>query len=69
LSKVRGRAIGFLVGALSGLSETAMAVAAALFFNLFSWLLPVGMGFAGGAMLYVTLKEVVPRSTERGFRS
>jgi ZIP family zinc transporter len=66
VAKVRGRVIGFLVGALSGLSETAMAVAAALFFNLFSWLLPVGMGFAGGAMLYVTLKEVIPEIYREG---
>jgi ZIP family zinc transporter len=66
VSKVRGRFTGFLVGALSGLSETAMAVVAALFFDLFSWLLPVGMGFAGGAMLYVTLKELVPEIYREG---
>ena len=66
VSKARGRAAGFLVGALSGLSETAMAVAAALLFDLLSWLLPVGMGFAGGAMLYVTLKELVPEIYREG---
>jgi ZIP family zinc transporter len=43
-----------------------MAVVAALFFDLFSWLLPVGMGFAGGAMLYVTLKELVPEIYREG---
>jgi len=60
VSKVRGRSAGFIVGALSGFSETVMAAAAALLFDALTWLLPVGMGFAGGAMLYVTLKELVP---------
>lgn len=66
VSKVRSRSAGLLVGALSGLSETLMAVIAALLFDLFSWLLPAGMGFAGGAMLYVTLKELVPEIYREG---
>lgn len=51
---------GFLLGLLSGLSELAMAVAGAALFVVLSTLLPLGMGFAGGAMIYVVLKEVVP---------
>ncbi|ASJ10003.1 Gufa protein [Thermococcus sp. P6] len=49
-----------VMGVLSGLSEMAMVLVGAYFFDLFSWLLPYGLGLAGGAMLYVTIKEMVP---------
>jgi ZIP family zinc transporter len=49
-----------VIAVLSGLSETLMAVLGAVLFTTFSILLPIGMGFAGGAMLYVTIKELVP---------
>uniref|UniRef100_A0A7C4FDJ7 ZIP family metal transporter n=1 Tax=Thermofilum pendens TaxID=2269 RepID=A0A7C4FDJ7_THEPE len=60
VASTHGRLRGFLLGLLSGLSELVMAVAGAAFFTVFSTLLPLGMGFAGGAMMYVVLKEVVP---------
>jgi ZIP family zinc transporter len=60
IASTRGRVAGFLLGLLSGLSELMMAVAGAALFTVFSTLLPLGMGFAGGAMIYVVLKEVVP---------
>ncbi|WP_297435773.1 ZIP family metal transporter [Thermococcus sp.] len=49
-----------LMGVLSGLAEMAMVLVGAYFFTLFSWLLPYGLGMAGGAMLYVTVKEMIP---------
>ncbi len=60
ISAIKGKRQGFLMGVLSGLSETALAVLGALLFTLTPWLLPLGMSFSGGAMLYVTLKEAVP---------
>lgn len=56
----RGRRAGVLLGILSGFSETLTAVVGAALFTLAGWLLPLGLSFAGGAMLYVTLKEAVP---------
>ncbi|HDM90215.1 MAG TPA: ZIP family metal transporter, partial [candidate division WOR-3 bacterium] len=37
----------------------------ALFFKNLGWLLPYGMGLAGGAMLYVTVKEMIPEIYSR----
>ncbi len=49
-----------LVGVLSGLLESAFALLGYLFFETFGEYLAFGLGFGGGAMLYVTVKEVFP---------
>lgn len=49
-----------LMGALSGVAEMIMVLVGAFFFTLFHGLLPYGLGLAGGAMLYVTVKEMIP---------
>ncbi|WP_461864659.1 ZIP family metal transporter [Thermococcus sp.] len=49
-----------MTGILSGVAEMAMVLVGAYFFTLFGWLLPYGLGLAGGAMLYVTVKEMIP---------
>jgi len=49
-----------LMGALSGVAEWVMVLVGAFFFSVFHGLLPYGLGLAGGAMLYVTVKEMIP---------
>jgi len=56
----RRRFVPILMGVLSGLAEMLMVLIGAYFFTLFEWLLPYGLGLAGGAMLYVTVKEMIP---------
>jgi ZIP family zinc transporter len=48
------------MGALSGVAEWIMVLVGAFFFTLFHGFLPYGLGLAGGAMLYVTVKEMIP---------
>lgn len=60
----RSRAVHF--GALTGLVEPPAAIAAFFAFGIASSLLPVGLGFAAGAMLYVIVDELIPESHASG---
>ncbi len=60
----RGRAV--LIGMLSGLVEPVGAVLAALAVGAFSTLLPWGLAFAAGAMLFAVSHEVIPESHRNG---
>ena len=60
----RGRAV--LIGAASGLVEPLGAVAAAVAVGAFSPLLPWGLAFAAGAMLFAVSHEVIPESHRNG---
>jgi len=55
-----------LAGFLSGLLESLFALLGYGLFEVFQGLLPVGMGFGGGAMVYVTVKEVFPEAYAEG---
>jgi len=55
-------AIGFLSGAIEGL----FSLLGFGFMRVFEGSLPVGMGFGGGAMLYITVKEVFPEAYSEG---
>ncbi len=52
--------IPIIIGVLSGFSEFLFAVIGGYAFSIFHALLPFGLAFAGGAMIYVTVKEVFP---------
>ncbi len=49
-----------LIGILSGLVETVAAVFGAIAFTHLNNLLGMGMGLAGGAMIYVVVEEIFP---------
>ncbi len=58
--------VPILIGILSGLAELIFAVLGGLAFSTLSLLLPIGLSFAGGAMIYVTIKEVFPEVYKNG---
>lgn len=61
----RKRLQPILMGILSGVAEMVMAFIGAYFFYIFGSLLPYGLSLAGGAMLYVTIKEMIPEIYKR----
>lgn len=56
------RAAGWSI--FSSLPQPLMAVPAFLFVKVFSPMLPVGLGFAAGAMIWVVFGELVPDANE-----
>lgn len=60
------RGLAVLVGMASGLAEPIGAVLGALIVVQFPLLLPIALGFAAGAMLFVVSHEVIPESHGRG---
>jgi ZIP family zinc transporter len=60
----RRRAV--LVGMASGLIEPVGALAGAGLVVALPWLLPCGLGFAAGAMLFVVSHEIIPESHRQG---
>ncbi len=53
--------IPVFIGVLSGFSEFVFTILGGFTFSIFSFLLPFGLSVAGGAMIYVTVKEVFPQ--------
>lgn len=60
------RLFAVTVGMASGLIEPLGAVAGAGVVSDFPLLLPVGLGFAAGAMLFVVSHEIIPESHRQG---
>jgi zinc transporter ZupT len=62
----RGVGVGraFMWSVFSSLPQPLMAVPAFLFVALFEPLLPIGLGFAGGAMIWMVFSELVPDALE-----
>ena len=54
---------------LTSIPQPIMAVPSALLTWFFEPLLPIGLGFAGGAMIYIVISELIPDAIEEGGRS
>lgn len=52
----------FLFGSLSGLPEPVFALVTLLFSSASAVILPYLLGFAAGAMIYVSVKELIPEA-------
>jgi len=65
--KSKKRALGISV--LSGLSETLMAVVAALLSSMTTSLLVLTLSLAAGSMIYVVSHEVIPETHRHGHES
>ena len=61
----RGKALLYALG--SGMAEPIAGVIGALAVTLMKPLLPWGMAFAAGAMLYVVSDEIIPETHRRGY--
>ena len=61
-----GRLVSVLIAAASGLIEPAGAVLGAAVASHSQMLLPWGLGFAAGAMLFVISHEIIPESHRKG---
>lgn len=59
------RAVGY--AALSGLAEPIAGFLGAAAVSIARPLVPVGMGFAAGAMLYVISEEIIPETHRKGY--
>jgi len=57
------------VSILTSVPQPVMAVPAAMLAWFFEPLLPIGLGFAGGAMIYLTVSELIPSALEDGGKS
>lgn len=60
------RSTAVLIGMASGLIEPVGAVAGAIVIGLSASLLPWGLAFAAGAMLFVISHEIIPESHRKG---
>lgn len=58
-----------LASILTSVPQPIMAVPSALLAWFFEPLLPIGLGFAGGAMIYLTVSELIPDALEEGGKS
>jgi ZIP family zinc transporter len=61
-----GRGLSVGLGAVSGFAEPIGAVFGAAVMGLSAGLLPWGLGFAAGAMLFVISHEIIPESHRQG---
>lgn len=52
----------FMIGQISGFVEPIFALLGALLVNFMETLLPYALGFAAGAMIFVTAEELIPES-------
>lgn len=56
------RSKSFILGSLSGIVEPISALIGAILVLKVQFLLPILLSFAGGAMIYVVIQELIPES-------
>ena len=54
------------ISILTSIPQPIMAVPTVLLAWFFEPILPIGLGFAGGAMIYLTISELIPNAFEEG---
>jgi ZIP family zinc transporter len=62
------RAYSFIIAGLTGLVEPVAGLIGAYAVSLSQFLLPWGMTFAAGAMIYVISHEIIPETHRHGFQ-
>lgn len=63
-SEGNGKAKSFALGALSGIVEPIAAILTIVLSTILVPILPWFLSFAGGAMIYVVVEELIPESSE-----
>ena len=58
-----------ILSILTSIPQPIMALPSALLTKIFEPLLPIGLGFAGGAMIYLVFSELIPDALENGGKS
>ena len=58
-----------VISILTSIPQPIMALPSALLAWFFKPLLPIGLGFAGGAMIYVVISELLPDALKEGGKS
>lgn len=63
----RGISLGkcFVYAILSSLPQPVAAIPSFFIGHLLWWTIPLGLGFAAGAMIYLTISEILPESLEK----
>jgi len=59
----------FLITFLTAVVEPIGGVVAVLLFSISHYILPIGLSFAAGAMLFVVSKEMIPQTHKKGFET
>lgn len=56
----------FFIGQISGIVEPLFAIVGVLMVEVMQNLLPYALGFAAGAMIFITVEELIPESQKKG---
>jgi ZIP family zinc transporter len=59
----------FLITFLVGIAEPVGSLIITLLFAMSNYVLPFGLAFAAGAMLFVITKEIIPKVHKRGYET
>ncbi len=61
------KTVAILITLLTGLVEPIGAIIGMLMFGFSKLILPIGLSFSAGAMIFVISKEIIPETHRRGF--